>query len=65
MHFISIAHVLGLLLIVTGSFLFLPAICSVYYNDSDLLPIIYSALFTVGLGLPSWKYCRSDEELNI
>ena len=65
MHFISIAHVLGLLLVVTGSSMLLPAICSIYYDESDLLPIIYSALITVGIGLPIWKYCRSEEELNI
>jgi trk system potassium uptake protein TrkH len=65
MHFISIAHVLGLLLIVTGSSMFVPAICSIYYNEADLLPIIYSALITVGIGLPSWWFCRSEEELNI
>ncbi len=61
----SIAHVLGLLLIVTGCSMLLPALCSFYYNESDLLPIIYSALITIGLGLPLRKYCRSEEELNI
>ena len=65
MHFTSIAHVLGLLLIVTGSSMFLPAACSIYYNEPDLLPIVYSALITVGLGLPSWWFFRGEEELNI
>ncbi|KPK31690.1 MAG: potassium transporter [Nitrospira bacterium SG8_35_1] len=65
MHYTSIAHVLGLLLIVTGSSMFLPAICSIYYNEPDLLPIIYSALITVGLGLPSWWFFRKEHELNI
>ena len=45
--------------------MFLPAICSIYYNEPDLLPIIYSALITVGLGLPSWWFFRKEHELNI
>ena len=45
--------------------MFLPAICSIYYNEPDLLPIIYSALITVGLGLPSWWFFRKEDELNI
>ncbi len=65
MHFTSIIHVLGLLLIVTGSSMFAPAICSVYYGEADLLPIIYSALITIGIGLPCWYFCRTEEELNI
>jgi trk system potassium uptake protein TrkH len=65
MHFISIAHVLGLLLLVTGSSMFVPAIVSFYYGEADLLPIIYSALITVGVGLPSWWFCRREHELNI
>jgi trk system potassium uptake protein TrkH len=65
MHFTSIAHVLGLLLVVTGSSMFVPAICSLYYGEADLLPIIYSALITMGIGLPSWWFFRGEEELNI
>ena len=52
-------------MIVTGSFMFLPALCSVYYNESDLLPIIYSALITVGIGLPCWWFFRKEHDLNI
>ena len=65
MHFTSIAHVLGLLLIVTGSSMFVPAICSVYYGENDLWPIIYSALITTGIGLPLRWFFRGEEELNI
>jgi len=60
----SIIHVLGLLLLVTGSSMFLPAICSIYYHETDLLPIIYSALLAITLGLPSWWYFRRDNELH-
>ena len=65
MHFIPIAHVLGLLLIVTGCSMFVPAICSVYYGENDLWPIIFSALITTGIGLPLRFYFHSEEELNI
>ncbi len=65
MHFTSIAHVLGLLLIVTGSSMFVPAICSVYYGENDLWPIIQAALITTGIGLPLRFYFRGEEELNI
>ena len=65
MHFTSIVHVLGLLLVVTGSFMFVPAISSIYYGENDLLPIIYSALITVGIGLPCWWFFRKEHDLNI
>ena len=65
MHFRSIIHVLGLLLVVTGSSMFLPIVCSLYYHETDLLPIIYSALIILSFGLPSWWRCRKDNELNI
>jgi hypothetical protein len=45
MHFRSIIHVLGLLLVVAGSSMVLPAIYSVYYHETDLLPIIYSSFW--------------------
>ncbi len=65
MHFTSILSVLGLLLIVTGSSMLLPIACSLYYNEGDLLPILYSAIITLTLGLPSWWFCRKNHELNI
>ena len=45
--------------------MFVPAISSIYYGENDLLPIIYSALITVGIGLPCWWYFRKEHELNI
>ena len=65
MHYRAIFHVLGLLLIVTGSSMFLPAISSIYYHETDLLPIIFSALIIISLGLPLWWSCRKQNELNI
>ena len=65
MHFRSIIHVVGLLLVVTGSSMFLPAICSMYYHETDLLPIIYSSLIAITLGLPSWWHFQKHNELHI
>ncbi|MDH3390323.1 MAG: TrkH family potassium uptake protein [Desulfobulbaceae bacterium] len=65
MHFRSIIHVVGLLLVVTGSSMFLPAIWSIYYHEADLLPIFYSALIAIFLGLSLWPRYRKHIELNI
>jgi len=65
MHFTSITHVFGLLLLVTGSSMLLPAICSLYYNEADLLPILSSALITMGIGFPGWWFFRGHNELGI
>jgi len=65
MHFRAIIHVLGLLLVVTGSSMFLPAVCSVYYNETDLLPILYSALLTITVGLLGWRLFRKYDELHL
>ncbi|MEN8198811.1 MAG: TrkH family potassium uptake protein [Thermodesulfobacteriota bacterium] len=62
MHFSSIAHVLGILLIVTGISMSLPIACSLYYQESDLYPFLYSGITTLGLGLPiSWLFRKSNE----
>ena len=65
MHFRSILHVLGLLLVVTGSSMFLPAICSLYYHETDLLPITCTALIIIAIGLPLWRRYRKENDLNI
>jgi len=65
MHYASIVHVLGILLIVTGSSMSLPLVCSWYYHEADFLPILYSGLITLGLGIPvRWLY-RKNYELGI
>jgi len=54
-----------LLLVVTGSSMFLPALCSLYYNETDLWAIVSSAFITLALGLPAWWFNRKNNELNI
>jgi trk system potassium uptake protein len=65
MNYTSIANVFGTLLIVTGSSMLLPAICSLYYGEDDLQAIIISALIVIGAGLPLKKMFRNDNQLDI
>ena len=65
MHYLSIAHVLGILLLVTGSSMSLPLFCSFLYGEPDFWPILDSALITFALGAPGWWFCRKHNELNI
>ncbi len=65
MHFASIAHVFGLLLVVTGSSMVFPAICSWLYGENDLLPIVFSICIILMLGFPTWWFFRKKYELNI
>ncbi len=65
MHFSSIFHVLGLLLIVTGSSMSLPVACSLYYGEADLAPLVLSALITICAGLPLWWFFRKQHDLHM
>ena len=65
MNFASIAHVLGTLLIVTGSSMVLPLACSIYYRGNDLFSIFISGMITILLGGPLWWFFRRHHELNI
>ncbi len=52
-------------MIVTGSSLLLPAICSLIYGENDLLPIIFSAVIIIGVGLPLKRIFRNANQLDI
>ena len=65
MNFASIANVLGKLLIVTGSTMAFPLICSLYYKGNDLYSIFVSAIIIILLGLPIWWVFRKSHELDI
>jgi trk system potassium uptake protein TrkH len=65
MNYASIANVLGKLLIVTGSSMVFPLICSLYYGEDDLWALAISGLTSVGLGVPLWRFFRRHQELNI
>lgn len=65
MNFSSIAHVIGVLLIVTGSSMSLPIACSIYYQENDLYPFLYSALTALAIGVPMLLLFRKENELTI
>ena len=65
MNFASIANVLGKLLIVTGSTMAFPLICSLYYKENDLYALFVSAVITILVGLPIWWVFRKSHELDI
>ena len=65
MNFPSIAYVFGVLLIVTGSSMTLPALCSLLYKEDDFLPLIISSLVIIGVGVPLRYFFRKYSELNI
>jgi len=65
MHFSSIAHVIGILLIVTGISMILPMACSLYYNEADLLPLLYSSIIILAFGWSAWWFNRRSYDLNV
>jgi len=65
MHFASIAHVIGVLLIVTGTSMALPIACSLYYQENDLFPFLYSGFAALAIGFPTLWLFRKENELTI
>ena len=65
MNFASITNVLGKLLIVTGSSMALPLICSLYFNEDDLFSILISGIIIIAMGLSLWWFFRKNHELHI
>ncbi|MCP4672455.1 MAG: TrkH family potassium uptake protein [Desulfobacula sp.] len=65
MNYKTITNVLGKLLIVTGSSMVFPLICSLYYKENDLYAIAITGIFTVAMGYPLWWFFRRSEDLNI
>jgi len=65
MNYTTIANVLGKLLIVTGTSLIFPLICSLYYGEDDLYALVITAVITLLLGLPLYRFFRRYNELNI
>jgi trk system potassium uptake protein TrkH len=65
MNYASIAKVFGVLLIVTGSSMLLPAFCSLLYRENDLSALVISSLIIISLGIPLKRIFRNDNDLNI
>jgi len=65
MNYKTIANVLGKLLIVTGSSMVFPLICSFYYKEDDFNSIGITGIVTVAIGYLLWRFFRRHQELNI
>ncbi len=65
MHFLSIIHIIGLLLLVTGGSMLFPLLCSFSYGENDLIPILAAALISAGIGLPCWWFAKKSNDLNM
>ena len=63
MHFRSIAHVIGTLLLVTSVAMLLPIVTSLIYQEDDLSALLVSAAVAFGVGLPLWWFSPWDHEL--
>ncbi len=65
MNYKTIANVLGKLLIVTGSSLMFPIICSLYYGEDDLFSLAMTAAITIGVGYLLWRWFKNFDDLNL
>ncbi|MEH0020341.1 MAG: potassium transporter TrkG [Desulfobacter sp.] len=65
MNYSAITNVLGKLLIITGTSLLAPIVCSLIYGEDDLNALTTTAVLTIALGLPLWRCFRSHHDLNI
>ncbi|MCP3956543.1 MAG: TrkH family potassium uptake protein [bacterium] len=66
MNPVAILKVVGTLLVVTGSSMVLPFFWSLYYGEDDRLPILFSAVIIVALGLAvRFAVRRGNPELQI
>ena len=63
MHFRSIAHVIGTLLLVTSVAMLLPIVTSLIYQEDDLSALLVSAAVAFCVGLPVWWFSLWNHEL--
>lgn len=60
-----VLHVLGLLLLFNGLFMVLCLPATAYFNLEDVVPMGFSAMATLGVGLITWSLTRQEEKPNI
>ncbi len=65
MNIRSICHVIGILLTVTGGSMILPVICSLIYNEQDLIPLVTTLIIILTLGLTLWFLYRKETQLGV
>ncbi len=60
-----VTHVLGLLLMLNGAFMWMCLPATFYYHTADLWPILISGAVTLGIGFAAWALNRPKEKPNI
>jgi len=64
MNWRLIAYVDGIVLVITGLFMMVPVAASIFYNGTDLIPLLITSALTFGTGLalviPNRK-CRKED----
>jgi trk system potassium uptake protein TrkH len=65
MHLMSILHVFGTLLVVTGGSMTLPVVCSLIYGEGDFWALLISQAVILLLGAPLWWMFRKYHDLGI
>jgi trk system potassium uptake protein TrkH len=60
-----VANILGLLLVFNGLFMLLCLPASLIYNPNDLIPISFSGLGTIGVGLLLWVLTKDKDKPNV
>ncbi len=60
-----VANILGLLLVFNGLFMLLCLPASLIYNPTDLIPISFSGLGTIGTGLLLWVLTKAKDKPNV
>lgn len=65
MNYRSIANVFGVLLVVTGSSMIFPLLCSVYYGEEAVRSFIISALITIVAGFAIKRTFRKNYDFNM
>ena len=63
MHFMSVMHILALLLIFLAASMLLPIPFSLYYADSDHAPLLISAAITLFFGVVGYKITHFKQDL--
>jgi trk system potassium uptake protein TrkH len=65
MNYRSIVNVFGVLLVVTGSSMILPVLCSLLYGEDDLTSLSVSALIAIAVGLILKQIFRKNYDFNM
>ncbi|RMF55212.1 MAG: TrkH family potassium uptake protein [Calditrichaeota bacterium] len=63
MHFSSVIHILGLLLIFLSATMLLPIPFSLYYGDSDYQALLISAAITLAVGFLAYRLAKFEQDL--